>query len=185
MTERPCSQTLDLCVARIASWPNGGMSSCSSTRPPSFALLLIELPSSTIQAKAWNWTAGTTSSSTFALSVPVQRHGLFSRASPVLYGSRTDIWALGCLLFAMWFGYSPFECSFVPGSATVKVVECSALRVLSPIPKPPTYATHAGDRLIYDLCVQILRKPIVERMFIQQVLQLIHNHLENGSSDLV
>ena len=25
---------------------------------------------------------------------------------------RTDVWSLGCLLFAWWFGHSPFECEF-------------------------------------------------------------------------
>ena len=46
---------------------------------------------------------------------------------------RTDVWALGCLLFAWWFGYSPFECEFY-GQA-IKVVECSSLRVLSSVPR--------------------------------------------------
>ena len=26
--------------------------------------------------------------------------------------TRTDVWSLGCLLFAWWFGHSPFECEF-------------------------------------------------------------------------
>lgn len=73
--------------------------------------------------------------------------------------TRTDIWAAGCLLFAWWYGYSPFECEFVNdnsngtaaggrggGSNThrmvevqqcrpVKVVPCSHLRVLAGLPR--------------------------------------------------
>jgi hypothetical protein len=29
---------------------------------------------------------------------------------------RTDVWSMGCLLFAWWFGYSPFECEFSSSS---------------------------------------------------------------------
>jgi len=45
-----------------------------------------------------------------------------------------DVWSLGCLLFAMMYGASPFEIEF-RGEA-VEVVECTHLRVLGDVPKP-------------------------------------------------
>jgi len=36
--------------------------------------------------------------------------------------TRTDVWGLGCLLFCMWFGYSPYECTFMQG--VIKVADC-------------------------------------------------------------
>jgi len=47
---------------------------------------------------------------------------------------RIDVWSLGCVLFGMMFGASPFECEF--RGDTVKIVECSYLRVLGNVPTP-------------------------------------------------
>ena len=49
---------------------------------------------------------------------------------------RTDVWAIGCLLFAWYYGYSPFECEFIENTSNVRVVECTHLRVLSKVPSP-------------------------------------------------
>lgn len=60
------------------------------------------------------------------------RHG----ESELNYG-KVDVWSLGCVLFGMMHGASPFEMEFrKDGSA--RVVECSHLRVLGKIPRPPS-----------------------------------------------
>ena len=37
---------------------------------------------------------------------------LVARSIFAIFVFRTDVWSLGCLLFAWWFGHSPFECEF-------------------------------------------------------------------------
>eukprot|EP01035_Chromulina_nebulosa_P020003 gene20003-25976_t len=37
---------------------------------------------------------------------------LFDPPNETKLDSRTDVWSLGCLVFAWWFGYSPFESEF-------------------------------------------------------------------------
>jgi serine/threonine kinase 16 len=47
---------------------------------------------------------------------------------------KVDVWSLGCVLFALMYGVSPFECEF--RGEQVVVVDCSHLRVLGSIPTP-------------------------------------------------
>jgi serine/threonine protein kinase len=50
---------------------------------------------------------------------------------------RADVWSLGCLLFALLFGFSPFECEFDSRTGHPVVVECGYLRVIGKVPVPP------------------------------------------------
>ena len=49
-----------------------------------------------------------------------------------------DVWSLGCTFFAMLYGASPFECEFRQ-SGELRIVECSQLKILGNIPKPPPH----------------------------------------------
>ncbi|KDO28533.1 NAK protein kinase [Saprolegnia parasitica CBS 223.65] len=54
---------------------------------------------------------------------------LYDVATGAVLTSRTDVWAMGCLLYAMAFGYSPFECS-ISDAGQIKVIEVTYLGVL-------------------------------------------------------
>ena len=63
---------------------------------------------------------------------------------------RVDVWSLGCTLFAMCFGASPFECEF---RNSIRVVECTPLRILGSIPTPPS---NWYSSLLLDTIKQLL-----------------------------
>jgi serine/threonine kinase 16 len=56
----------------------------------------------------------------------------------VLDYTKVDVWMLGCTLFAMHYGASPFECEFHRSNGKIKIVDCTQLRVLGAIPYPPS-----------------------------------------------
>ena len=75
------------------------------------------------------------------------------------------MWALGCLLFAWWHCFSPFECIFTESGA-VKVVECSHSRVLNRIPVFPSAKAGAeskNNNVIHSLCSYVLEVDFTER----------------------
>lgn len=84
-----------------------------------------------------------------------------------LFRVRTDVWSLGCLLFAWWFGYSPFECEF--NGDAVRVVECSALRTLAGIPRPRSPTVE--DKVVLELTEWILDKDFSVRPFTTDILE--------------
>jgi serine/threonine kinase 16 len=60
--------------------------------------------------------------------------------------TKVDVWSLGCTLFAILYGASPFECEFSSRRndknnnntyGRIRIVDCSPLRVLSKVPHPP------------------------------------------------
>mmetsp|Transcript_7680 Transcript_7680/g.11394 ORF Transcript_7680/g.11394 Transcript_7680/m.11394 type:complete len:344 (+) Transcript_7680:58-1089(+) len=100
---------------------------------------------------------------------------LFDPRTGTILDSRTDVWALGCLLFAWWHGYSPFECEIT--EVGVKVVECTHLRVLAKVPSCGPSAS-AEDRTLQQLVEEILEQDITKRPFLPAVIASIRKTRE-------
>ena len=118
-------------------------------------------------------------------TMPYRAPELFDVPSTADVDERTDVWSLGCLLFAMMYGYSPFECEFSSSSAAssqsssssetsrlphVTIVECGYLRVIGRIPEPPAAARRYPPS-IDGLVRCLLRQQPHERPFIGTVLR--------------
>lgn len=57
---------------------------------------------------------------------------------------KVDVWSLGCTLFAMLYGASPFESIFGRSDGRLQIVECTQLNVLKSIPVPPAHTNVAS-----------------------------------------
>ena len=76
------------------------------------------------------------------------RHG----PDEALSYDRVDVWGLGCVLFGLMHGCSPYEMDFVrdpprgrgDADGLVRVVECTHLKVLGGVPDPPTRPGDGG-----------------------------------------
>ena len=97
--------------------------------------------------------------------------------------TRTDVWGLGCLLFAWWFGLSPWECEFVGAGSGVRVADCSYSRVLSKMPRP--IKASREDAVVLDLCEWVLEKDFSVRPFTADIANRVSEALDAAAaSDL-
>ena len=104
---------------------------------------------------------------------------LFEPTKNTYIDTRSDVWSLGCLLFAWFYGYSPFECEFLDNN-NIKVTECSYSRVLSKIPKKINQ--NKEDMLIMNICEWILLKDHIKRPYTNDVIFRIQNIIDNYSN---
>lgn len=104
-----------------------------------------------------------------------------------------DMWSLGCLLFAVLYGTTPFEVewgiSFIEGAeaeGAVRYIGSPTLqKVLEPVPFPP--CDSAADRRynndFNDLIRWILKVSATERPTTNEVLERVSNFLGEKSSE--
>jgi hypothetical protein len=107
----------------------------------------------------------------------------------MLLDTRTDVWSAGCLLFAWYYGYSPYECEFTEddssgksaglGRAQLRVVESSHLRVLSPVPHRDEEVATVEDIVLSRLVENILQQHINERPFLTDVIVQLKNDIHS------
>lgn len=93
----------------------------------------------------------------------------------------TDVWGMGCLFYAWWFGYSPYEISY-DKNGFASPSDCSYLRVLSgalPVPPKPT----PSDNMLLALLGQILIKDINSRPYTNLVIEKIELLIQNVSNN--
>jgi serine/threonine kinase 16 len=103
--------------------------------------------------------------------------------------TEVDVWSLGCTLFAILYGASPFECEFTrnrrgsTNKAPIRIVDCSQSRVLGNIPKPqPNTAVEKWySPQVLELIDFILEKDRNRRPTLQQV-QVRVKALLNGET---
>lgn len=105
---------------------------------------------------------------------------LFDPPKGTKLDTRTDVWGMGCLLFAWWYGHSPVECEFSEsesGSFKVRVVECSHSRVLARIPRPPPKMATPEDTVVQEICEWVLERNPAVRVFTADVMMRLRDAL--------
>mmetsp|Transcript_2908 Transcript_2908/g.3066 ORF Transcript_2908/g.3066 Transcript_2908/m.3066 type:complete len:342 (-) Transcript_2908:10-1035(-) len=104
---------------------------------------------------------------------------LFDPPRGSILDTRTDVWAVGCLLFAWFYGYSPFECEFNE-NGSLRVVECTHLRVLNNISKPKTVSEN--DQIIIKYCEDILKTDMQYRPYLETVITRLDESLFSANN---
>ena len=89
---------------------------------------------------------------------------------------------MGCLLFAWWFGYSPFECEF-NDSGSVRVVECSHLRVLAKTPVPPQTHQTSNDAIVIEIVDWMLNRDFSVRPYTTDVIERLQDTISRLPAD--
>lgn len=98
---------------------------------------------------------------------------LFDVSSDACLDAKVDVWSLGCLLFALMFGYSPFEVEFGEGGRP-RVVECTFLRVIGKVPWPPRHGISGG---LVEMVGWILQQDPKKRPAVNEVLRRVEGLL--------
>jgi serine/threonine kinase 16 len=110
----------------------------------------------------------------------------------VLDYTKVDVWMLGCTLFAMHYGASPFECEFHRSNGKIKIVDCTQLRVIGAIPYPPSttapsqwYSTDLKDLIGWMLTQNPEQRPTLLQVMarVDALLQQKHQGTTTTNSN--
>lgn len=86
--------------------------------------------------------------------------------APVDFG-KVDVWSLGCTLFAMCYGASPFECEF--RNNQIRIVDVTQLRILGKPPTPPAgwYSQALVDTIQLFLTQDRHKRPTLDEAMVE------------------
>jgi len=101
--------------------------------------------------------------------------------------AKVDVWSLGCLLFAMFFGSSPFEMEFRRPSGQIRIVECGHLRILGDLPVPPMQADAADwvSPPTFQVIQWMLNKNRNKRPGLEDVIQKVESRIKELGGRIV
>ncbi|XP_069703988.1 serine/threonine-protein kinase 16 [Periplaneta americana] len=108
-------------------------------------------------------------------SMPYRAPELFNVESYCMIDERTDIWSLGCVLYAMCYFKSPFDTVYERGDSV-------ALAVISgniAFPESTPY-----DQEIHDLILYMLKVNSMERPYIYSVIEKTHDVISHIQGQL-
>ncbi|KAJ2599922.1 Serine/threonine-protein kinase env7 [Coemansia sp. RSA 1721] len=92
---------------------------------------------------------------------------LFDVQRSAVFDQRTDVWSLGCLLFALAYGYSPFEDPLEGPGASIAL---AAINAKYRFPEPNPYSDKMARLIEY-----MLEPDPQQRPFVEQVISLIES----------
>lgn len=92
---------------------------------------------------------------------------LFNAEVGTTVDERTDVWSLGCTLYALAFLESPFERAYQRGDSI-------ALAVLSSNVKFPENFGYSGG--LQETILRLMKPSVAERPFIEEVIQLVQTN---------
>lgn len=104
-----------------------------------------------------------------------------------------DVWSLGCTLFALLYGASPFEIEFISpshrGAANtgIKIVDCTHLSVIGtvPVPRHPPIASWYSESVHKDLILPMLNQDPQKRPKTADIIQAVDALITKLSGSVV
>jgi len=108
-------------------------------------------------------------------TMPYRAPELFNVSTSSLIDERTDIWSLGCLLFALSFLEGPFDNAYQRGDSIALAANAGKIT----FPDSPHYSTG-----ITDLIKRLMRVDPNERPFITEIIAIVDN-LQRDAEDAI
>jgi serine/threonine kinase 16 len=100
--------------------------------------------------------------------------GVRTGDAPVDY-AKVDVWSLGCTLWACMYGASPCESEFAR-DGSLRIVDCTQLRVISSVPTPPKNSAAASG---YSLeLVQLCHDMLTQDRHLRPSLKVVMERVE-------